>query len=296
MLLLPLILITKVILRAIDPYEIGRRLSRNLPAVTVTKDKKISVQKITKVLAAYSLVPSAKIALAHEKSLLSVLVKVIDVSGYNRMLPQGFNEKGLGSNGIRESSSGTGLLMTEAARFNAIATLTNLAFAEGNRMRMMTEPGLVLSISMVANSSQSEMARQCAALAIMNLSNGDDDTVPNISGNEFLLDTLVHLMDDPRPETRRNAAVAIYNFANSDENSSLLALYGDGLILEVLVQIIVSHDTVFWNDHARANAAETLFNMSCSTHVETTNGLANHPGLLDSLASVFSGEGRNVVY
>jgi len=59
-LLLPLILITKVILRAIDPYEIGRRLSRNLPAVTVTKDKKISVQKITKVLvlAAYSLVPS----------------------------------------------------------------------------------------------------------------------------------------------------------------------------------------------------------------------------------------------
>jgi len=54
----------------------------------------------------------------------------------------------------------------------------------------------------------------------------------------------------------------------------------------VLVQIIVSHDTVFWNDHARANAAETLFNMSCSTHVETTNGLANHPGLLDSLASV----------
>lgn len=107
-----------------------------------------------------------------------------------------------------------------------------------------------------------------------------------MAGNEFLLDTLVSLMDDPRPETRRNAAVAIYNFANSDTNSIVLAQYGDGLILEVLVQIIVSHNTQYWNDHARANSAETLFNMSCSTHAETTNALSNHPGLLDSLATV----------
>jgi hypothetical protein len=33
--------------------------------------------------------------------------------------------------------------MTEAARFNTIATLTNLAALEENRMQMLHQPGLV---------------------------------------------------------------------------------------------------------------------------------------------------------
>lgn len=153
-------------------------------------------------------------------------------------------------------------------------------------MLMMTEPGLILSISAISNSAQNEMARQCAALAIMNLSNGDNNSIPDMTGREFLLDTLVRLMDDERPETRRNAAVAIYNLANSDENSALLARYSDGIILEVLIQIILSHDSVLWNDHARANASETLFNMSCSNNNTTLELMANHPGLLDTLSTI----------
>jgi len=122
-------LMVKVIDRAFDPEDLSIRQLHGLPGVS--KDKKIAAQKITKVLSAYSLVPSAKIPVAHEKKMISSLSKVIDISGYNRLVAEKMNP-GLGSNGVKGSASGTGLLMTEAARFNAIATITNLAFAEGN--------------------------------------------------------------------------------------------------------------------------------------------------------------------
>ena len=55
---------------------------------------KNTAQKITKSLAVYSLVPASKITLAHEKGIMSTFVKAVDVSGHNRMLPEGFNERG----------------------------------------------------------------------------------------------------------------------------------------------------------------------------------------------------------
>ena len=38
------------------------------------------------------------------------------------------------------------------------------------------------------------------------------------------------------------------------------------------------------HDEARANAAETIFNMSCSEIPETIDQMANHAGLLECLA------------
>jgi len=129
------------------------------------------------------------------------------------------------------------------------------------------------------------VARQCSALAIMNLSNGDRDHVPELAGNDLLLETLILLMKDDSPETRRNAATALFNVACADQNTVKLARYKDGLILEVLVQMVtLDGESADENEEARTNAAETLFNMSCSEESETTDRMANHLGLLESLA------------
>jgi len=59
-----------------------------------------------------------------------------------------------GANGIRGTSAGVGLYMTEASRFNAIAVLTNLTSVEKNRMLMLSEPGLVNNIARVVHNER----------------------------------------------------------------------------------------------------------------------------------------------
>mmetsp|Transcript_36780 Transcript_36780/g.51967 ORF Transcript_36780/g.51967 Transcript_36780/m.51967 type:complete len:510 (+) Transcript_36780:149-1678(+) len=232
------------------------------------RDLKLAVQKVTKLLAMYSLVPEAKHPMVHCPGLLTVLVRVIDTRNLNRAAnPTGKHQPGL--------------VMTEAARFNTIATLTNLAAAEENRISMLTTPGLVDNIARIVQNERSDVARQCSALALMNLSNGDKDHVPEMA-SELLLETLVTLIKDELPETRRNAAVALFNVACADENTLRVARYKDGVILDALLEIIISDDA----DDSRAEAAETLFNMSCSDAEETTDRMANHPGLLENVADV----------
>lgn len=242
------------------------------------RDLKLAVQKITKLLAMYSLVPEAKYPMVVCPGLLAVLVKVIDTRNLNRVRPHG---PSTGYNGVRGAGGGTGLAMTEAARFNTIAALTNLAAAEENRITMLTTPGLVDNIARIVQNERSDVARQCSALALMNLSNGDKNHVPEMA-SELLLETLVTLINDDLPETRRNAAVALFNVACADENTLRVARYKDGVILGALLEIIVNDDA----DDSRAEAAETLFNMSCSDAEETTDRMANHPGLLENLAGV----------
>lgn len=83
----------------------------------------------------------------------------------------------------------------------------------------------------------------------------------------------------------------VFNVACSDQNTVRLARYRDGTILEALVDLVGSDDPVFrTHDEARANAAETIFNMSCSEISETTDRMANHAGLLECLAVTLRGE------
>lgn len=147
------------------------------------------------------------------------------------------------------------------------------------------------SITLSLNRS---MYRKCASIAIMNISNGDEDNVPNLTGNEFILDSLMRLMKDERPETRKNALISLYNIACSDENSDLLARHGGGIILDSLVEIVSGESMVHYNengvfdaDHSmRSKAAETIFNMCCSKNEITAARIANHPGLLEGISSV----------
>mmetsp|Transcript_29512 Transcript_29512/g.41305 ORF Transcript_29512/g.41305 Transcript_29512/m.41305 type:complete len:680 (-) Transcript_29512:384-2423(-) len=260
----------------------------------INRDLKLAVQKVTKLLAMYSLVPEAKYPLAHCPGLLAVLVKIIDTRHMNRVRPHGpggtlhppshYNSSE-SFNGVRGSSAGAGLIMTEAARFNTVATLTNLAAAEQNRITMLAEPMLVDNIARIVQNERSDVARQCSALALMNLSNGDKDHVPEMA-TELLLETLMTLMKDDMPETRRNAAVALFNVACADENTVRVAQFRDGVILDALVEVVSNDD----QDDSRANAAETLFNMACSDAPETTHIMASHPGLLESLALVLKSQ------
>jgi hypothetical protein len=243
-------------------------------AVKPNRDLKLAVQKVTKLLAMYSLVPEAKFPMVHCPGLLVILVMIIDTKHLSRMRPTA------STRGIHVGATAT-LVMTEAARFNTIATFTNLAAAEENRITMLQTVGLVDNIARIVQNERSEVARQCSALAIMNLSNGDKDHVPEMA-SELLLETLVILIKDHLPETRRNAAVALFNVACADANTLRVARYKDGVILDALLEIIANDET----EESRTEAAETLFNMSCSESPETTNRLSNHPGLLEHVSAV----------
>ena len=162
-------------------------------ASAINRDMKLAVQKVTKLLAIYSLVPEAKVPMCDCPRMLPVLVKIIDTANFNRVRPappsssrRDLMNDGRGSRGdlpgnpwvsgsssllnrggslqggdgssrslgtgvsadeVRGATAGAGLHMTEAARFNVIATLTNLAAAEQNRMRMLAEPSECLGWS-----------------------------------------------------------------------------------------------------------------------------------------------------
>ncbi len=286
-------------------------IEKNL-ALAVNRENKQTVQKVTKILAVYSLIPEAKAAMATSDGLLAVLVKITDTNNLNRLKSMRPVSKriqnsmkinsnatlstldafaGSGGNGINGATSGSGLYMTEAARFNAIAILTNLAAVEENRMYMLSEPGLVDNIARVVHNERSDVARQCSSLAIMNLSNGDSEHVPELAGNELILETIIRLIRDDDVETRRNAAIALFNVACADENTVKLVRYRDGMILDVLIECLsISQDEYLQNqdidieNDVKTNAAEALFNISCSSIEETTDRMANHDGLLESLA------------
>jgi hypothetical protein len=319
--------IQTVLKRAAQLNHSANIVERNI-AQACNRENKIVVQKVTKILAVYSLIPEAKIAMTNCPGLLSILVKITDTHNLNRMKggagsmrpvtkrmlnknaelpitddPSIEFQTATGGNGIQGSSAGLGLYMTEAARFNAIAILTNLAAVEHNRMTMLSEPGLVDNIARVVHNERSDVARQCSALAIMNLTYGDREHVPELAGNELILETIIKLIKDDDPETRRNAAIALFNVACADLNTIKLVRYKGGIILEVLLHCINPDDTnggaesrpmmrrnstssniETANDEVSTNAAEALFNISCSSIEETTNRLAEHPGLLETLA------------
>jgi hypothetical protein len=46
---------------------------------------------------------------------------------------------------------------------------------------------------------------------LLNLSNGDPDHVPEMASNDMVLETLLKLMKEDKPEPRKNAVVTIFN-------------------------------------------------------------------------------------
>jgi HEAT repeat protein len=97
---------------------------------------------------------------------------------------------------------------------------------------------------------------------------------------ENLLDTLVYLLSDASPFTRRYASAALFTLACTYANTAVMARHCDGGILEALRKVLLN-DPV---DEARINAAEALFNMARNNSDDTVENMGNHPKLLASLA------------
>ena len=132
----------------------------------VSRDLRMSVQRVTKLCAIYSLVPQAKVAMAECPGLLAALVRIIDTQ--KNKVDELYEKPPRASRGYQKqdqarpsdpavdaksnpADDGLGLHMTEASRFNAIATLTNLAAAEPNRMAMLAEPNLIDSVARIVH-------------------------------------------------------------------------------------------------------------------------------------------------
>lgn len=139
----PFLNIQKVLDMASNLNQSANATERALNQVA-NRENKISVQKITKILALYSLVPEAKVTMASSPGLLSILVKITDTHNINRMknsmrpiskrygylganassddqsveseVSLATSKISVGGNGIKGASSGVGLYMTEAAR------------------------------------------------------------------------------------------------------------------------------------------------------------------------------------
>lgn len=98
--------------------------------------------------------------------------------------------------------------------------------------------------------------------------------------HSYLLDTLLHLLYDVSPFTRRYASAALFTLACVYANTSLIASHCNGGILEALRRVLLN-DPV---DEARINAAEALFNLARNNAHGTVECMGNHPKLLASLA------------
>jgi hypothetical protein len=95
-----------------------------------------------------------------------------------------------------------------------------------------------------------------------------------------MLETLVKLLQDKSPFTRRYSSAALFTLACVVGNTERMASFCDGEILECLRRVLVD-DPV---DEARINAAEALFNMARNNTEETVQMMGDHPRLLASLA------------
>ncbi len=209
--------IQSIVYKGEKNHQSASAIEKAIMATAMNKEMKVTVQKVTKLLAVYSLIPDAKLKMAKCPGLLAILVKITDTQNMNRMksmrpvpkrlLASKSNQVGefdddrsamtsssqstkvfasvidssTASNGVSGTNAGIGLYMTEASRFNAIAAFTNLASVEKNRMIMLSEPGLVNNIARVVHNERSDVARQCSALAIMYLTNGKCTTMPHFS-------------------------------------------------------------------------------------------------------------------
>jgi len=248
----------------------------------------LAVSRVLKVLRYFSRVLSAMIPMAHHPGLLDALVYQLSRRSENsvtRGLPGshvhfGINE-GLDEHqrqALHQDALGADLA---AVRIDAMATVVNLACAEENKILLVYHPGLLDGVLDTANSDPSEEAREHAAIVLMNLAYAEENKV-HMAGRDYLLDTIIRLIGDPSPFTRRYASAALFTLACVAANTSRMAKHRDGEILTALVQVLLE-DPI---DEARINAAEALFNMARNSDSDddTVMQMGNHTDLLRALA------------
>lgn len=108
---------------------------------------------------------------------------------------------------------------------------------------------------------------------------------------DYLLDTLITLLSDVSPYTRRYASATLFTLACTYANTAIMAMHCNGGIIEALRKVLLN-DPV---DEARVNAAEALFNMARNNTEDMAEIMGDHPRLLASLShSVLTDYSANV--
>jgi len=239
----------------------------------------VAVDRILSILRCFSRVPTAMVPIAHHPGMIDAVI--FHLKGPLPVISH-----------LKEPtpSSSDNTIASEVEerayrRIDAAAIIVNLACAEENKLMLANHQGLLEEINHMASTDPDAQAREHAATVIMNLAYNEQTKI-EMANNEALLDTLVLLMGDVSPQTRKNASAALFTLACVASNTKNLALHRGGSIVESL-RIIMLQDTL---DEARDNAAEALFNLArnSSTDDSSIQDLSNHNLLLDSLAEVVS--------
>lgn len=170
-------------------------------------------------------------------------------------------------------------ILTPECRVVRMRIAVNLINCDDNKARLLENPGLLDVILRVAHQDQSDLAREYAGLALMDLASAPANQVP-MAKDEKLLGTLVKIVLVEKVASARESAItAIQNLAFTKENRTRLVRYREGIVLEALRKAL-SDDA---NDKARRRAAGALTNLACD---ETAEVMGSHKGLLDTLAVV----------
>jgi len=170
-------------------------------------------------------------------------------------------------------------ILSPECRIVRIRIAANLVNWDDNKAALLEYPGFLDVLLRIAHLDLSDLAREYASLAIMDLAAAPCNQKP-MAQNEKLLGTLVKMVLVEKVASARESAItAIQNLAFTKENRTRLVVFKEGIVLEALRKALSADK----NDKARRRAAGALTNLACD---ETAEAMGNHKGLLDTLAVV----------
>lgn len=169
--------------------------------------------------------------------------------------------------------------VVDDARFSALWTISNLAYAAENMVMIACHPGLVDGLVNIALDDSSFEARNHAMKAISNLAWMPENKIP-LSERPRLLDSMVALIGSSVNKTRRHAAKALRFLSDTTAQEKVrLCQHGESIILSTLLKR-ASSDA---DRSVRECAATAISNLVCE---ETAELMGRFPGLLQTLSKI----------
>lgn len=160
-----------------------------------------------------------------------------------------------------------------------IRIAANLVNCDDNKTHLLEHHGFLDSLLRVAHMDASDLAREYAGVALMDLASSPGNQI-RMTHNPKLLGTLVKMvLVEKVSSTRESAITALQNLAFTKENRLPLVRFKEGIVLEALRKAVSTDQ----NDKSRRRAAGALTNLACD---ETAETMGSHKGLLDTLATV----------
>jgi hypothetical protein len=174
-------------------------------------------------------------------------------------------------------------------RLLRVRIITNLAnHSEANTVAICEQSGMVEALLRTAHQDANPATRQHAAAALQELSSAPANQ-RTLTGSETVLGTIVKLiLVEKSSATRLSAVTCLQNLAYTKENRPVLVHFRNGVVLEALKRALAqtfSGGCDNGDTKVRRRAAGALTNLACN---ETSQAMAMHKGLLDTLAIIIT--------